>query len=70
VTIAKERATSAQEPASEAEAAPSYTKEQFLSSGRYAAHRDVLNVLLVDEKLYTHDEVEALLSEFMKKEAR
>jgi hypothetical protein len=44
-----------------------FTKEQIVSSKKYAERRDLLNVLLTDDKSYAHAEVEKLIDEFMKK---
>ncbi len=43
-----------------------YTKTQILASARYANRRDILGVLLKDDKKYTFDEVNKQLCEFMK----
>lgn len=43
-------------------------KEQILKSKRYKARRDLLNVLLEDNKQYTHNEIQQLLDSFLKKE--
>lgn len=43
-----------------------FTKEQILSSKRYVNRRDIFNVLLLDDKTYTHEEVDSLLNKFMK----
>lgn len=50
--------------------ASGYTKQQFLGSAKYADKKDLLNALLVDDQSYTSDEVEKLLNEFLKKEAK
>lgn len=51
-------------------AAAKYAKEQFLGSSRFADHKDVLNALLVEGKTYTTDQVERLVHDFLKKEAK
>ncbi|SDF61883.1 hypothetical protein [Sporomusa acidovorans] len=51
----------------ESPAATSFTKQQIISAKRYAERRDLLNVLLADDGSYTHDQVEKLMDEFMKK---
>lgn len=43
-----------------------YSKEQILSSKKYTNRRDALGVILVDDKMYTKEEVESLLEKFMK----
>ena len=45
---------------------PVYTKEQILDSKKYAHRRDILGVLLHDEKEYTVKEIDSLLEKFMK----
>lgn len=49
------------------QSAPSeFTKEQLLASVRYHNRRDLLNALLDKDKKYTIDEVDKLISGFMK----
>lgn len=43
-----------------------YTKEQLLSSKKYAARRDLLGVLLEDGKAYTEAQVRMAMNDFMK----
>ena len=43
-----------------------YTKGKILSSGKYAARRDLLSALLKDGEAYTHAEVDKLIEKFMK----
>ena len=43
-----------------------YTREQVMSSQRYANRRDLVSVLLESGKTYTLDEVDALINKFMK----
>lgn len=43
-----------------------YTREQVMSSQRYAARRDLVSVLLESGKTYTSAEVDALIDKFMK----
>lgn len=43
-----------------------YTKEQILSSGKYAARRDLLNALLKDGAACTLAETDKLIEKFMK----
>lgn len=46
---------------------PSFTKEQLLQSKKYEGYVDILEALLDDDKLYTSEEVDSLLSTFMKR---
>ena len=43
-----------------------YTREQVMSSQRYANRRDLVSVLLESGKTYTLAEVDALINKFMK----
>ena len=43
-----------------------YSKQQFISSKKYAGLKYALEALLEDGKLYTTAEVDALLDRFMK----
>lgn len=43
-----------------------FTKGQILASKKYANRRDVLGVILIDEKQYTFEQVDSLLEKFMK----
>lgn len=43
-----------------------YTREQVMSSQRYANRRDLVSVLLENGKTYTLAEVDALIDKFMK----
>ena len=43
-----------------------YTREQVMSSQRYANRRDMVSVLLESGKTYTLAEVDALIDKFMK----
>lgn len=47
------------------EAETKFTKEQILTSNKYANRRDILNAILSDSE-YTLSEVDFLLVEFMK----
>lgn len=47
----------------------SYGKEQILQSGKYG-QRDWLEVLLKAEQKYSHDQVQTILADFLKKEVR
>ena len=43
-----------------------FTKEQILASKKYSNRRDVLGVILLDDKTYTSEQVDSLLEKFMK----
>lgn len=43
-----------------------FTKEQLVQSKKYSLHRDVLNALLSGAEVYTFDEVDQKLNEFLK----
>jgi hypothetical protein len=43
-----------------------FTKQQLLDSKRYLDKKDLINVLLEDTRLYDIDEVEDLITKFMK----
>ena len=47
-----------------------FTKQQIINSKKYLDRKDVLNVLLKDDKSYTIKEVNKLINDFMKKEVR
>ena len=44
----------------------SYTKKQLLMAERYKNRRDLLEALLEEGKSYTMEEVDKLMSDFMK----
>lgn len=46
---------------------PKFTKAHILTMKRYVERRDLLSVLLDDAGQYTHDEVEAIINDFMSK---
>lgn len=46
---------------------PKYSKRQLLKSKKYMNQRDLINVLLEDDKLYTSSEVESTLTTFLNK---
>jgi hypothetical protein len=48
----------------------SFNKEQILSAKKYADRRDLLTVLLSDDRAYTLAEVDQLIENFMKKEVK
>lgn len=43
-----------------------FSKEQILSSKRYRDKKDLVNVLLKNEKSYSLDQVDDLIDKFMK----
>lgn len=45
-----------------------FRKAQILTFQRYAQRRDLLDALLDENVRYTHEQVESLLDDFMKKE--
>lgn len=47
-----------------------FTKEQILLSNKYSNRRDIIEVLLEDGKEYSLENVDALISEFMKGEVK
>ncbi len=49
-----------------AKAAPTFSKEQIVGFKRYAGRRDLLSVLLQEDRRYTTEQVEKLLADFMK----
>ena len=46
----------------------SFTKEQLYNSKKYEMQKDILGVMLKDNKEYTFDEVDNLIKEFLKRE--
>lgn len=48
--------------------AATFSKQQILSAKKYAERRDLLAVLLSDDKPYILAEVDKLIEEFLKKE--
>lgn len=44
-----------------------YSKKQLVNSKKYASNKDLLQVLLEDNKLYTLDEVDKKIEEFKKR---
>lgn len=47
----------------------SFTKAQLTASKKYKEYRDVLAAILSENYLYSHDEVDAMIKDFMDKEA-
>ena len=43
-----------------------FSKEQLVSSYKYRHQRDLINVLLADDRLYSFEEVDSLINKFMK----
>lgn len=46
--------------------ADTFTKEQLLKAVKYAKRRDLLSVILEDNKAYTFEDVDARIEKFMK----
>lgn len=46
--------------------AKKYTKQQLIDSRQYASVRDMLEALLDSKKLYTKDEVNQMISNFLR----
>lgn len=59
-------------PAAPAEKAASsvFSKQNILTFRRYAGRRDLLSVLLEEGKMYTIDQVDDLIGQFMKGKVR
>ena len=59
-------------PAAPAEkaASPVFSKQNILTFGRYAGRRDLLSVLLEEGKMYTTNQVDDLIGQFMKGKVR
>ena len=47
-----------------------YSKRQFLNSEKYKKHRDLLSVLLDDNKFYRKSEVNKLIDNYLKGKVR
>jgi len=54
--------------AKETKTEATFTKPQILAAKKYSDRRDLLAVLLIDDKPYTLTEVDKLIDEFLKKE--
>lgn len=52
--------------AKQVEVKATYSKDDILKSKKFASRKDVLNVVLDNEKQYTIDEIEKLIDGFMK----
>lgn len=59
-------ANAAETAAAAAETVTVYRKDQILKSKKYGKRRDLLGVLLKDEKEYTIEELEAILNNYEK----
>ena len=46
----------------------SFTKEQLYSSKKYEMQKDIIGVMIEEDKEYTFDEVDNLIKEFLKRE--
>ena len=46
----------------------SFTKEQLYNSKKYEMQKDIIGVMLDEDKEYTFDEVDNLIKEFLKRE--
>lgn len=46
----------------------SFIKEQLYSSKKYEMQKDIIGVMLEEDKEYTFDEVDNLIKEFLKRE--
>lgn len=51
-------------------AQPVYGKAQLLRADKYANRRDMLSVLLEDDRKYTVDEVDRLIRDFLKRKVK
>lgn len=47
---------------------PAFSKQQILAAKKYAERRDLLSVMLADDKSYVLAEVDKLIDEFLIKE--
>lgn len=47
-----------------------YTKASLITSKRYIRHRDLLKVLLDEETVYTFEEVDQIIDNFLNKEVK
>ena len=43
-----------------------FSKQSILISDRYRTRRDLLNILLLDNKIYSYEEVDKMIDKFMK----
>lgn len=49
-----------------AEQVSKFSKEQMISAKRYSNRKDLLHVVLKDDQLYSFEEVDKLVDDFMK----
>lgn len=54
----------------EAEAKEAFTKDQFYNSKKYEEYKDLIQILLEEDKNYTFEEVDSMIKEFLKKEVK
>ncbi len=48
-----------------------YTKQQFMASKRLSpSEKDILYALLQDDQKYTHEQIQKILQDFLKKEVK
>lgn len=47
-----------------------FSKEQLLGAERFSGRRDILNALLVEEKMYSVSATESIVEKFMKGQVR
>ena len=52
---------------SAAVSAPSFRKKNIVGSAKYAKYKDLLSVILEDDKSYTDDEILALIQGYLSK---
>lgn len=52
------------------EAETLFTKEQLVSAKKYVHQKDLLNILLENDKTYSFKETDCLIEEFLKKEVK
>lgn len=50
----------------EAAKTTTFSKEQLAACKRYRNQKDLVNVLLTDDRLYSFEEVDSLINKFMK----
>lgn len=43
-----------------------YSKQQIIKSKKFAKYRDLLNAILDDKKQYSVEEIDKMISDFMK----
>lgn len=45
-----------------------FSKEQFLMAKKYINYKDIISTILDDDKMYSFDEVDRILKEFLESE--